>query len=85
MPVLLAGSCAGDALFAAQRSGPAVEAGFFFTGMILTSIIALPVMYYLLGWLSAEVCLFTSVGSFMVLTAAFSYQLLFNSGPSDDY
>lgn len=36
---MIAANCADDGLFATQKSGPAVEFGFFLTGIILTSIV----------------------------------------------
>jgi hypothetical protein len=87
LPVLLTSSCTdnGGMLFAAQRSGPAIEAGFFFTGMILTSIVSLPVMFALLSWLDWEQAILSVIGAFLMLIAAFSYQVIFNSDHGDDY
>lgn len=84
LPIMMAANCADDGLFSTQKSGPAVEFGFFLTGILLTSVFALPIVLMLTDKLSQMGTGMAVGGAASVMASIFVYQVIFNSVESDD-
>jgi hypothetical protein len=85
LPIMLAANCADDGMFSSEKSGPAVEFGFFLTGILLTSVFALPVVLMLSGaGLDGKGAGMSVVGAACVMASIFIYQVIFNASPSDE-
>lgn len=82
LPVMMAANCASDGLFATEKSGPAVEFGFFLTGILLTSVFALPVVLMISEKISMVAAGLSVGGAISLMASIFLYQVIFNS--SDD-
>jgi len=85
LPIMLAANCADDGIFSSEKSGPAVEFGFFLTGILLTSVFALPIVLFLSGaGLDEKGAGMAVAGAAFVMASTFVYQVIFNASPSDD-
>ena len=82
---MMAANCSDDdGLFASQKSGPAVEFGFFISGILLTSVFALPIVLMLTEKLTGLAPLMALGGGFSLISSIFLYQTIFNSTPDDE-
>lgn len=81
---MMAANCADDGLFSTQKSGPAVEFGFFLTGILLTSVFALPLTLALAEKLTLRDAGMAVGGAASVMASIFLYQVIFNSTNDDD-
>lgn len=84
LPIMMAANCADDGLFSTQKSGPAVEFGFFLTGILLCSVFALPVVLALVEALTAIGAGLCIGGAASVVSSIFLYQVIFNSSSEDE-
>lgn len=83
---MMAANCSSDGgLFSTQKSGPIVEFGFFLTGILLTSVFALPCVLALTEKLEKMEAAMSAGGAACVMASVFIYQVIFNSAPADDY
>ena len=84
LPVMMAANCASDGLFSTEKSGPAVEFGFFLTGILLTSVFALPVVLMVSGKMAQYSAALSIGGAIAVMASIFLYQVIFNSSSDDE-
>ena len=82
---MMAANCSDDGgLFSSQKSGPAVEFGFFISGILLTSVFALPIVLMLTEKLTGLAPWMALGGGFSLISSIFLYQTIFNSTPDDE-
>lgn len=84
LPIMMSANCADDGLFSSQKSGPAVEFGFFLTGILLSSVFALPVVLAIverLTGIGAGLCI---GGAASFVSSIFLYEVIFNSSAEDE-
>ena len=82
---MMAANCSDDgSLFSSQKSGPAVELGFFIAGILLTSVFALPIVLMLTDKLTNHSPWMALAGGFSLISSIFLYQTIFNSTPDDE-
>lgn len=84
LPIMMAANCASDGLFSTDKSGPAVEFGFFLTGILLTSVFALPVVLMVSEKMSKYSAGLSIGGAISVMASIFLYQVIFNSNSDDE-
>lgn len=85
LPIMMASNLSDDnSLFSSQKSGPAVEFGFFMSGFLLTSVFALPIVLMLNDKLDENRAYFAIAGGISLITSVFLYQAIFNSSPDDE-
>lgn len=82
---MMAANVADDGnLFSSQKSGPAVELGFFMSGVLLTSVFALPIVLMLAEKLTGYAPWLAVSGALSLILSIFLYQAIFNSSPDEE-
>ena len=85
LPIMMAANCSDEgSLFSSQKSGPAVEFGFFMAGILLTSVFALPIVLMLTEKLTGIAPWMALGGGFSLILSIFLYQTIFNSSPDEE-